>query len=277
MKKFVLILAVCLLVSAALSGCASRGEETTPVTTIATAPATEAETMATEAETLPAETEPRELLTKAYDREKVCLRLQPTLTTTAGDDGVYYIPENQTAWLAAYEAAVEKAELEQAWKPEDRSSGIMVRCQDAWWELLESGDLMGSGSGRIAAEDAAELVELCREAAQMLELGAPVRPEQIQNLRSATLEFNGSHTVTDSAVLDRIAALLSGAKEIRGGAACWFTGLLTLELESGETLTISMATDSCATWLSEGVYYDYGSGIENEEFFSYFGVDIYAQ
>jgi hypothetical protein len=71
---------------------------------------------------------------------------------------------------------------------------------------------------------------------------------------------------------------LANSRE-EGSVSCWFTAQLQLELENGETKTISMATDSCATWMSEGVAYGFGEVTEdgingNEEFYSLFAPTV---
>lgn len=42
-----------------------------------------------------------------------------------------------------------------------------------------------------------------------------------------------------------------------------------MTLDNGEVLTLSMATDSCCSWLSEGIFYDYGS-FDNAKFYELF-------
>lgn len=114
------------------------------------------------------------------------------------------------------------------------------------------------------------------DAANDLRMREPVCPGQIKYIKSATLNWDGIYTITDSDKLQTLEAWLSTSTEIHGGANCWFTALLTLILENGEGLTLSMATDTCCTWLSEGVFYDYGA-FDNAEFFALFTGDTYHQ
>lgn len=268
MRKLVIPALAFLLCASFLGGCAGK-TDTPPASTAAAVPTTEEPVSA---ETAPVE--PEVMLTAEYDPSKLCLRLQPTATTISGGDCLYYAPADQEAWLAAYESALSKEDSQQSWTPEDRSSGIWIRYQEDWREILESGDIRCVGMGRIAAEDAKELNALCQEALQELCWEPPVRPEQIRDIRSATLEYDGTHTLTDPERLAQLESLLSSAEEIRGGSNCWFTAPLTLELENGEILTLSMATDSCASCLSQGVFYSYS--FDNAPFFELFGIDFYA-
>lgn len=103
--------------------------------------------------------------------------------------------------------------------------------------------------------------------------GAPVRPEDITSIISATLIYNGTYTITERTILQDLEACLSGSSEISGGADCPFTASLILQLDNGEVLTIFLATDSCSSWLSGGVYYNYSEYEGIEEIYSIFSLD----
>ena len=267
MKKLFAMMFV-LLLSVAISGCHSKTENTMPSeTTEFTTVQTEPTISPTISETIPT-SEIYELTTE-YDRTKISLRFQPTKETTSGEDARYFAPTNQEKWISAFETALEKADSDAHWEPGDNSMGIWIRYQDKWWELLTSGDILTLGSGRISAADAAQLYEMSMEAAKSLNMEEPVRPSQIKNIKSATLDWNGTYTITDPQKLKTLEGWLSASKELHGGANCWFTALLSLTLENGDVLILSMATDSCCSWLSEGVFYDYGS-FDNAKFFDLF-------
>ena len=267
MKKLYAMLFV-LLLSAAISGCNSKAEDTIPTeTTQYTTQQTQVTTVPSIAETAP-ESETYELTTE-YDRTKLCLRFQPTRDTTSGEDARYFTPIQQDKWISAFETALDKADTDAHWEPGDSSMGIWIRYQDHWWELLTRGEILTLGSGRISAADAAALYEMSMEAAEALNMEEPVRPSQIKNIKSATLDWNGTHTITDPQKLKTLEGWLSNSIELHGGANCWFTALLSLTLDNGDVLTLSMATDSCCSWLSEGVFYDYGS-FDNAKFYELF-------
>ena len=78
------------------------------------------------------------------------------------------------------------------------------------------------------------------------------------------LHYGGDYVLTDQKNVFEIQKAFSSSKEIRGGTACPFTASLSLNYENGEERTIYLATDSCDTWLSSGVYYEY-SGFEDIE------------
>lgn len=254
-----------------LSGCAldSGATESTQSTSTATVPQTEPSTTPTVTE--PVQDISSELTTDR-DKTKLCLRFQPTQEVTAGEDVRYYAPSNQSEWISVFEDTLKKADLKEHWESTDSSMGIWICYQDHWWELLASGDILTVGSGRIASTDALQIYEMCMDTAKDLYMGEPVRPIQIKNIKSATLDWDGIYTITDSDKLQTLEAWLSASTEIHSDANCWFTALLTLTLENGDVLTLSMATDTCCTWLSEGVFYDYGA-FDNAEFFALFTGD----
>lgn len=267
MKKYFTLL-LTLLLCITFSGCRAEPE------IIISAESTEYITEPTVASTAPSVTETVPdsniyELTNEQDRTKLSLRFQPTTEVRSGEDARYFTPSNQEEWISLFEDALEKADTQAHWEPTDSSMGIWIRYQDHWWELLSSGEILTLSSGRISAADAAVLYEMSMEAAEALNMEEPARPGQIHNIKSAKLDWNGTHTITDPQKLKTLEGWLSNSKELHGGANCWFTALLSLTLENGEVLTLSMATDSCCAWLSEGVFYDY-PGSDNTAFFELF-------
>ena len=67
------------------------------------------------------------------------------------------------------------------------------------------------------------------------------------------------------------AMLAAGTYEL-GGTGCPFTALLDLELETGEKLTVALATDSCGVWMSEGYFYEFAD--DSQKLFDLFGVSF---
>ncbi len=259
-KKILSIILAALM----LSGCGRKQAEANP-STQAVLPA--------ETTSLPApETEPETSeLTKTWDPEKICLHLRPTGIVTEGEDCRYYIPQDQCIWLEAFESAASSKIPEQYWQPEDRSTGVWLRYQDEWWRFLENGDILTLSHERISGEHCQELTDLVENALDSLGLTQPVRPEQIHDLRQATLAWNGSHTLTDPVKLTQLEQMLSGSQELPSGASCGFAAFLTLERKDGTDLTLSTATDDCGTWLSQGVFYEYSQD-GNVDFYALFEV-----
>ena len=140
----------------------------------------------------------------------------------------------------------------------DRTQGLLVVYGDSW-QIMETGD-MAASAGRVGAEDGAKLYQLCLEAVRMAGRKEAVKPEQIVDVTRATLTLDGQELVlTDPDKLAVLEELLSGAKFELGTTRCPFGWLLTMETAAGESLTVSIAADSCGVWMSEGMYYKFGS------------------
>ena len=200
---------------------------------------------------------------KKAEKDKVCLAVMPDGISLAGGDYRYLIPEDQEYWLAEYKKMVSIAS-EGGWKEGELSNGIWIVYQDEWTHITNQGFIVDF-SKRVSISEASEFYELCMEEARKNGTGTPIRPEEIKNISSATLNYNGTYTITDKTILVKeIEHYFSQSTEIRGGAACPFTASLMIELENGTEMTIFLATDSCSVWLSDGVYYEY-SGYENIE------------
>ena len=72
-----------------------------------------------------------------------------------------------------------------------------------------------------------------------------------------------SQTVTDAESLTALQKLLSRATYLGGGAGCPFGDFLTVTRDDGQTLTISVAVDSCGALCYNGnSYYDYGKQLK---------------
>ncbi len=250
-----------------------EGETTPAETTEATEFATEHIVMGVPDDAPPANIP--EMLHDQLDPNKVCIAVMPTSLATSGENWYYIIPENQELLLEYYQAAAASA-TKLSWDNDVKQLGWKILYQDEWWTVKENGSILCDlyGDRSIASEDAKELYTFCRDAVKEAGIGEPVRPEDITEIKSATLYWNGTHTLTDEYALNKIEKWIANSRE-EGSVSCWFTAQLTLELENGETKTIAMATDSCATWMSEGVSYGFGEitaeGINgNEEFYSLF-------
>ena len=231
-----------------------------------------------------------ELLHEQPDPDKLCIGVQPTALSTSCYDLYYIIPENQELLLEYYKSAVSKA-TELSWDSSAKMSGWYIFYQGREWQVFEDGSLRGDMS--IAGSDTTELIALCKNAITKAGVGEPVHPEDLTGIISATLYWNGSmtvsdpdllkgaYTVTDPFVLNRLETLFSNSSYY-GSVRCPFTAHLELSLETGETILLAMGTDSCASWMSQGVAYGYGEmtdvGISgNEEFYSFFLTDFIHQ
>ena len=251
MKKRLLsiILLFCLFLS--LTACAEEQKETVTVVTEAPVETTEAVPETTEASS---ETTVCGMLEDNVDG-KVCVGFVPT----AAGSWRYAVIEDQEAALAAFEKATGAIYSDEWWIKGDRTMGLFVEYNGQIWDFVESGELVYA-LGRVKAEDAADLYDLCVEAARAAGWKDAVKPEQFTGIVSATLrQGESSRNLTDAAALDTLEAMLSGGRYELGGTGCPFTAWLDVETEEGESLTVVLATDSCGVWMSEGYYYSYGS------------------
>lgn len=222
-------------------------------------------------------------LYEELDKNKVCIAVQPTGLVSEGGEYLYIIPSNQAALLTYYSEANLKAREYTQWDSSNPRAGWWIVYQDMWWQVTESGAMFSTDPETwngicIAAEDAKELYEFCDAEVKAAGIGEPVRPKELTAIKSATLDWNGVHTVTDAYALNKLEDWFSNSRE-SSSVSCWFTAQLTLELENGETKVITMATDDCAYYMTEGVAYGFGKvtnvGIEgNEEFYSLFATEI---
>lgn len=193
---------------------------------------------------------------KGFDENKVCLAVMPDEMVGAGGDYRYIIPEEQVKWTDQYKQARSLA-TEGAWKDGERSAGIWIVFQDEWTCITEQGMIFDFDK-RVDKEVIEEFYNLCMEEAWKYGTGTPLRSEDFTQLKSATLDYQGVYTVEDEQILTDLEKNFVFSSEIRGGTACPFTASLTFEFIDGRRETISLATDSCNIWLSDGVYYEYG-------------------
>ena len=216
---------------------------------------------------------------KAADENKVCIAVLPTGISVEGGDYRYIIPEDQEVLLEYYTAANASAHTYTKWDSSNLRSGWWIVYQDVWWQVTESGAMFGIDNETfdgicIDADDAKDLYEFCDAEVKAAGMVEPVRSEELAAIKSATLYWNGTHTVTDEYALNKLEKWFSNSRE-SSSVSCWFTAPLVLELENGTIRTITIATDSCAYYMTEGVAYGFGEitdeGIEgNEEFYSLF-------
>ena len=261
MKKrlYILLLAVCLLLS--LTAC--KGKKKAEPAPASVPKITE---MATETTAAPTESARRDQL-KHLEDGKVTVGF---LSTRQGWQ--YAAIEDQEAAVAAFEKAISNIYSDEWWIKGDRTLGIQVEYEGEIWQFVESGELVYP-LGRVNAEDAADLYALCVETARETGWQDAIKPEQFQNIASATLRVKAEeYALTDAAALEKLEAMLSSGKYELGGTGCPFTALLDMTLESGEILTVALATDSCGVWMSEGYYYSYGS--DSQPLYDLFGVTM---
>ena len=199
---------------------------------------------------------------------KVCLAVMPDGISKAGGDYRYIIPEDHVKWTDHYKQARSLA-VDGAWKEGERSAGIWLVFNDEWTCITEQGMIFDFAK-RVERKQIEDFYNLCMEEAIKYGTGTPVNPEDFPEIVSATLNYDGAYTVTDENILKDLRKLIFTSEELRGGSACPFTAALVLERRDKGYETIYLATDSCTTWLSDGVYYEYFGYNDFEEIYDIF-------
>ncbi len=121
--------------------------------------------------------------------------------------------------------------------------------------------------------EAPVIAETTATVPQSTEPAGPVLPEQLAGIRSATLRSGEKQfPLTDVQALEKLEAMLTAGTYTLGVPNCPFTALLDLQLETGEILTIALATDSCGMWMSEGSYYEFAN--DSQGLYDLFGVAL---
>ena len=233
MRKSVIcvLLAICLIIG--LTGCGKEQEVSPSVSVAETTEVPEITLEPTEVTVSEAQTEP--------EAPAVVVGFLPT-----NKPWQYVAIADQEAAVIAAEKAVNAIYSDEWWIKGDRTNGLQVEYKGEIWTFVESGELVYP-LGRVRAEDAADLLALCEEAARAAGWKEAVKPEQISGIVSATLRSKGNeYPLTDAAALEK--------------------------LETGEVLTIALAIDSCGAWMSEGYYYEYGN--DSQPLFDLFGVTL---
>lgn len=141
--------------------------------------------------------------------------------------------------------------------------GVWIVYGEEWTCITDQGFIFDFEK-RVEKSEAEDFYNLCMGEAYKNGTGKPVRPEDITDFASASIEAEGygTITITDEYILDEIKKSLNLSTEIRGGSACPFTTSLMLNSEKGkEICTVYLASDTCSAWLSDGVYYEDSYGI----------------
>lgn len=226
------------------------------------------------------------VLTREIQADKICIAVQPSVLRTYVE--YYYVPDDgdqeQLRQLMAAQSFGGEPSTGR-WKGMKETGWRMV-CQDQWYRAFEGGYLTYTNmdeNGQFT-EYLIEAPELCAYIQTMLQVKMnymPFDPADIKNIVSAKLEVRCmsthgefySQTITDRETLELFEDWFSNAKYICGGADCGNQqACLQLQLASGETVCLSIATDSCPDFGINGVYYDYRPTTvwDNQEFFKQF-------
>lgn len=97
-------------------------------------------------------------------------------------------------------------------------------------------------------------------------------PQDIHDIADARLLVGESaYSVAEKNDLIELENMLSQAKKFKG-SGCPFNAVLTITRTDGKTGALLLASDSCAVYQSDGMYYDYSDG-DNSRLLSMFGID----
>lgn len=208
-------------------------------------------------------------------------------TPTQPHIGGMYIPDDQDEWKKAITAATghlkDKKYDVYPWSDMKPISFLWTHdgITDSW-TLGNDGSFLGehsTGNGDeqfknnyIAPGDAADLAKLMLKAYELLEIN-PITPEKISDvIRAELIVKNKSYVLEDQNGIKKLEEALKNGKR-EPGSGCSFE-LLRLYNKGGQTLDIAIATDGCAVWHSDGVYYKYGESGKADEIFKLFGVTL---
>ncbi len=226
------------------------------------------------------------LLKHQPDPDKVSIRVQPSVLRNY--PSYYYTPEGEDQqWLLDYMETL-PAEGEAYARRWDglQETGWQIAWQDKLFMVFEGGYIYFSyrdaelGMLEIFAEEP----KLCDYIQIMLQekLGYyTFEPADIKDIVSAQLEVQSAatdgkyhtQTITDTETLQRMEFWFGQADYMFGGADCCNEqACLTLTLQNGKKVRLSVATDSCPNFGINGVYYDYRPENEwdNRTFFELF-------
>ena len=99
-------------------------------------------------------------------------------------------------------------------------------------------------------------------------------PQDIYDLADVQLIMGqNSYSILDKGDLTEIEDMFSNAEEIKFATGCPFNAVLKMTRTDGTEGLVILASDSCAVYKSNDVYYDYSDG-DNSKFLSMFGIDV---
>lgn len=213
-------------------------------------------------------------LTQAAPRGMLSVLLHPT--TALDIDGMGAVtPENQEEWISAWNAVLSSPADGAQNAGADTYHGAFLFYQDEYLELHrnEAGLFLRKlgTDAAYSAEASQPLVKLLEPIMQELDY-APLKPAQLQGIQYANLWLDGmQYSIPQGDPrLSRLEAMLASGQPMMGMSACWFTSLLRIGLPSGDFKTISVATDDCGVYLSDGVCYEFAN--DNAALYQLFGV-----
>lgn len=242
-----------------------------------------------------AQPEKNPLCTAAADN-KVCLKIAPAIVSSQ----IFYydiLPEDLqptlSAWLDTacagaqpYARKWEELDLKELGWQIIQGQIRLTAMEDGYFYTTytdETGNIMECCFQDITMSE--QLAGLLRETYHY----TAIDPSELRGITAAALEIDAGcvgatagalygQTITDPEILALFESWFCGAKYLYGGADCASNlACLSLTLDSGKTVRLSLATDDCPVFGLNGVYYDYTPkayqavrGWHSSEFFAYF-------
>lgn len=215
-------------------------------------------------------------LTQHAPQGKLSVLMHPTTAIQIDGMGAYS-PPDQEAWVTAWNTVLASG----ASIPWNMSAsdyyGLMISYQGTYLEVHRDDQWlhlhkMGSETC-YSAEASAPLIRLLEPIMADFR-HAPVQPADLHGIRYANLVLDGLQYAifAGDPKLQTLERILTSAKPMGFMGACWFTSQLTLTTEDGRPYTISVATDSCGAYLSDGVCYEFPG--DNTELYQLFGITL---
>lgn len=219
-------------------------------------------------------------LTQLAPKDMFSILMHPT--TVLNIDGMGAVtPENQGEWIDAWKTVLASDKTFSEDADAESYYGVILQYEDTYLKVHRDGKglslrEMGGSWSCYSAKDSLPLTKLLEPVLEEFQHN-PVNPEDMKGIQYASLVLNGMQysIMRGDPKLQQLEEILTSAKPIGIMSACWFTSLLTVTVENGRSCTISVATDSCGTYLSDGVCYDFPG--DNAPLYRLFGVDLAVQ
>lgn len=200
--------------------------------------------------------------------------LHPTSAITIDGLGAY-CPPNQQEWRSAWSSVVQSAPSTSVSAVAQTYYGVLLHLDDVYLEVHRNTQglflrKMGT-TDCYGLEESKPLTSLLEPVLQDF-FHNPVTPSRLGDLKDATLVLDGKAYFLQpgNPKLQELNAILASGKPTGMMTACLFTSQLSVTTQDGFLYTVSVATDSCGCYLSDGVCYEFPG--DNAQLYQLFGV-----
>lgn len=189
-------------------------------------------------------------------------------------------PENQEEWISAWNTVLTSDKTVSKDANAESYYGVILHYGYTYLSVHNDGTglslrEMGGERRCYLAKNSKPLIELLSPILRQFHY-SHVTPSQLKEIQYANLVYDGmQYTIFQGdPKLSQLESILASGTPIGFMSACPFTSLLTVGLPSGATKTVSVATDSCGVYLSNGVCYEFSG--DNAQLYQLFGIDLTA-